>query len=235
VTEEAKLGQIRKLLRKAESTVSREEAAALQAKAFELAAKYKIGHAMLQTEELQRGGPREEIVSTIVEVERPWAQKRDLALYCYKASGCNAVIIGDNKVHFFGFATDMELASVTFSSVLIQGERFFRQEDSPHKKTRYAQYRRAWWQGFASEIWVRLNDAKEEAESSVPGSEVALLDRSLAVQEAVGREYPYTKKAARRRMPATSAGLVDGLLAGERVDLSSDDKVGAASQKEVGR
>lgn len=125
------LARIRKLLETAESFASKpgEESAkaaeSYRSKAFELAARYEIDHALL----LDRpSATKQTVQNRIFDVNRPFTQQKTLAWIVYKNSGCQLLDIGHRRetrgrVHAFGFESDMTRADMLFTSLVLQASR----------------------------------------------------------------------------------------------------------------
>ena len=116
----ALLDRVRKLLAKAEAEgVTPAEAQALTTKAAELMAKYGIDRALLAASrpETDRPGNR------IVKIYNPWARVQ-AHLLCGLADAlrCQCILLpaeAGQRVHVFGYASDIERTDVLYTSVLV--------------------------------------------------------------------------------------------------------------------
>ena len=115
------LDRVRKLLAKAEAEgVTAAEAQALTAKAAELMAKYGIDRALLAARQPDTDKPD----NRIVEIYNPWARVQ-AHLLCGLAAAlrCQCILLpsrAGQRVHMFGYASDLERTDVLYTSVLIQ-------------------------------------------------------------------------------------------------------------------
>ena len=115
------LERVRKLLAKAEAEgVTIAEAQALTAKAAELMAKYGIDRALLAARQPESDKPDNRVVETY----NPWARVQ-AHLLCGLAAAlrCQCILLpsqAGQRVHIFGYASDLERADVLYTSVLIQ-------------------------------------------------------------------------------------------------------------------
>jgi hypothetical protein len=124
---EGPLARILKLLDKAESVASSApaEAEALRERAYELAAKATIDEAMVRWKH-QHGAGRfsepEQVVNKFLDVGRPFAQQAILANIVYPAFGLKLLKISGfkNRLHVFGFKSDMDRADMMFASLVVQ-------------------------------------------------------------------------------------------------------------------
>lgn len=218
-TTEDWMNAIKALLEKAASTESPGEKTALEAKAFELAAKWEIDLARATTGEKRK---KEEVKNHLYEAPYPHKQLQNLAATVYLTYGCDVVFIGDKIVHLFGFAENMELGLMLHTSVLNQGAVLFKADNNPRKKTHYAQYRRAWWEAFDYGLGRRLiwiHDRVVVHESGKPGTMLAIRTRDEEVKAAVATAYPNLRKGRKRRMPGEEEGYLSGYDASQKVDL----------------
>src|SRR5215475_9596085 len=120
-TPERLLDRVRKLLAKAGAEgVTAAEAQALTAKAAELMAKYGIDRALLAARQPETDRPG----SQMVDIYNPWARVQ-AHLLCGLAAAlrCQCILLPSRtgqRVHMFGYASDLERADVLYTSVLIQ-------------------------------------------------------------------------------------------------------------------
>lgn len=242
---DAVLAKVRKILAKAEDPATTpEEAETYTAKAAELIAAYGIDRALLA-----ESAPGSDIVGDrVVVLDAPYAlDKADLLSGVAISLRCRAVQrtrydeagAKQLSMHLFGYGSDLARAEVLYTSLLLQASSMLRRSFAPPGEN-LAAYRRSWLAGFTAAVVRRLREAEGRAEkaarasASAPvGRSVALVlaDRSVAVRNAVEKEYPYLRKAQSRSL--SGSGRRSGYLAGERVDLGGT-RVGRAARGQIG-
>ncbi|MEV0589632.1 DUF2786 domain-containing protein [Nonomuraea sp. NPDC050310] len=213
------LDRVRKLLAKAEGTDNPHERATFMAAASALMAKYGIEQATL-TGRASRSAPGDRLVT----LADPWArEKARLVCLVAQAVRCRPLLIGrgegGQRVHIFGFGSDLERADLLATSLLLQMATGLAAVDPPASNPRA--YRRSWLLGFADEVYRLLQAAEEAAlrDEAAPGTELVLADRRAEVEAAVAEVYP----RIRRTVPRTSGtGYRDGVEAGRRADLERE-------------
>lgn len=227
---DAVLGKVRKILAKAEDPATTpEEAETYTAKAAELVATYGIDQALLAEQ-----APGSDVVGDrVVLLEAPYAlDKANLLSGVAIALRCRAVqrtrYSGGAKqlsMHLFGYASDLARAEVLYTSLLLQASSGLRRSYAPPGES-VAAYRRSWLAGFTAAVVCRLRESEERAArvaqsggSAPVGRSVSLVlaDRSVAVRNAVEREYPHLRKAQARSL--SGSGGRSGYVAGQRADL----------------
>jgi hypothetical protein len=226
---DAVLAKVRKILAKAEDPATTlEEAETYTAKAAELIAAYGIDRALLA----ERVPESDVVGDRVVQLEAPYAlDKANLLSGVATALRCRVVqrtryVAGEKELsmHLFGYESDLVRAEVLYTSLLLQATTQVRRERAPRGEN-LAAYRRSWLAGFTVAVMRRLeeseNRAGEEAEAgaNAPGRSVALVlaDRSVAVVDAMVREYPQLDRGRARTL--SGSGGRSGYLAGERADL----------------
>jgi hypothetical protein len=222
------LDRVRKLLAKAEGEgVTVAEAQALTAKAAELMAKYGIDRALLAAQRPETDQP----ASRFVDIYNPWARVQ-AHLLCGLAAAlrCQCILLpagdGDQRVHMFGYESDLERTDVLYTSVLIQMWHGLIAADVPARASNVRAWRRSWLLGFAEAVTARVRAAEERAERiapSVPGpgnttAALVLADRSLVIRRNVAAAYPVTRTA---RLTYSGNGYGAGYREGERADLGT--------------
>ncbi len=227
-TPERLLDRVRKLLAKAEAEgVTAAEAQALTAKAAELMAKYGIDRALLAARQPETDKPD----NRIVEIYNPWARAQ-AHLLCGLAAAlrCQCILLpsrAGQRVHMFGYASDLERADVLYTSVLIQMWHGLVAADVPARATSVRAWRRSWLLGFAAAVIARVRAAEQDAERSAAaapagnGSSSAALvlaDRALVIRQNVARAYPATRTA---RVTYSGSGYGDGYAQGKRADIGA--------------
>lgn len=209
------LERVRKLLAKAEGTDNEHERATFMAAASALMAKYGIEQASLKHD-----GARPRPGSRIVTLANPWArEKARLVSLVAQAVRCRPLLIGKGeggeRVHVFGFGSDLERADVLATSLLLQMASGLSSVRLPPHVTAVRAYRRSWLLGFTDEVY-RLLSTDEESALKASGMELVLADRGAEVERVVAEHYP----RIRRSVPTTSGtGYRDGVEAGRRADL----------------
>src|SRR5215470_13941755 len=150
-TPEALLGRVRKLLIKAEADgVTQAEAQALTAKAAELMAKYGIDRALLAARRPETDKPD----NRILEIYNPWARVQ-AHLLCGLAGAlrCRCILLparAGQRVHMFGYASDIERTDVLYTSVLVQMWHGLVAAQVPPRADNVRAWRRSWLLGFAT-------------------------------------------------------------------------------------
>jgi Protein of unknown function (DUF2786) len=222
------LDRVRKLLAKAEAEgVTAAEAQALTAKAAELMAKYGIDRALLAARQPETDKPG----NRIVEIYNPWARVQ-AHLLCGLAAAlrCQCILLpsrAGQRVHMFGYASDLERADVLYTSVLIQMWHGLAAVGVPPEAPSVRAWRRSWLLGFAAAVIARVQAAEQAAERSAAagtsdgGSSSAALvlaDRALVIRQHVARAYPVTRTA---RVTYSGSGYRDGYAEGRRADIGA--------------
>lgn len=222
------LDRVRKLLSKAEAEgVTPAEAQALTAKAAELMAKYGIDRALLAARQPETDKPG----NRIVEIYNPWARVQ-AHLLCGLAAAlrCQCILLpsrAGQRVHMFGYASDLERTDVLYTSVLIQMWHGLVSAEVPARASSVRAWRRSWLLGFASAVIARVRAAEQDAERSAavtpagassPSAALVLADRALVIRQHVARAYPVTRSA---RVTYTGSGYGDGYAQGKRADIGA--------------
>ena len=222
------LDRVRKLLAKAEAEgVTVAEAQALTAKAAELMAKYGIDRALLAATRPETDRPD----NRIVEIYNPWARVQ-AHLFCGLAAAlrCQCILLParqGQRVHVFGYASDIERADVLYTSVLIQMWHGLIAADVPAQADSVRAWRRSWLLGFAAAVIAKVRAAEQRAEQAASaepdgdssrGAALVLADRSLVIRQNVAHAYPRTRKA---RVTYTGTGYGAGYAQGKRADIGT--------------
>src|ERR1700739_2802800 len=164
-TPDALLARVRKLLVKAEADgVTQAEAEALTAKAAELMAKYGIDRALLAAVRPETDRPDDRVI----DIANPWARVQ-AHLLCGLAAAlrCQCVLLpaqSGQRVHVFGYASDIERADVLYTSVLVQMWHGLVATDVPADAYSVRAWRRSWLLGFAAAVIARVRAAEQRAE-----------------------------------------------------------------------
>jgi Protein of unknown function (DUF2786) len=221
------LDRVRKLLAKAEDEgVTPAEAQALTAKAAELMAKYGIDRALLAARRPETDKPD----SRMVEIYNPWARVQ-AHLLCGLAAAlrCQCILLPaetGQRVHVFGYASDIERADLLYTSVLIQMWHGLAAEQVPARADSVRAWRRSWLLGFAAAVIAKVRSAEQRAErtavaeSSGESSRASLVlaDRSLVIRQNVAQAYPVTRTA---RMTYSGSGYGAGFAKGKQADIGT--------------
>lgn len=240
-----KLARIRKLLAQAEDPAATSaEAEAFNAKAAELMARHGVDAALLAAADPQR-----EVVGDLtIELLAPYAyEKGTLGSSVARGLRCSAVLRrsrdGDratsHALHLFGHATDLVLAEMLLTSLLVQGTAELTRRPVPRGE-HAAAYRRTWWLGFAGAVGQRLRAAEEaaaraaEPDFASAGTSTALVlaDRAALADRSAAEAYPRLRTARTRYL--TGSGIADGQAAGERADLGTTSRVPGGRRRSLG-
>ncbi|HTZ90760.1 MAG TPA: DUF2786 domain-containing protein [Streptosporangiaceae bacterium] len=234
------LDRVRKLLAKAEAEgVTTAEAQALTGKAAELMAKYGIDRALLAATQPETDRPD----NRIMEIYNPWARVQ-AHLLCGLAAAlrCQCILLpaaAGQRVHVFGYASDIERADVLYTSVLVQMWHGLVAADVPANAYSVRAWRRSWLLGFAAAVIARVRTAEQRAERAasqvadgqLAGAALVLADRSLVIRQNVAQAYPVTRTA---RVTYTGSGYADGYEQGKRADIGTG-KVGRQRTRALAR
>jgi hypothetical protein len=232
------LDRVRKLLAKAEADgVTVEEAQALTAKAAELMAKYGIDRALLAARQPETDRPS----SRLVDIYNPWARVQ-AHLLCGLAGAmrCQCILLPSGegqRVHMFGYASDIERTDLLYTSVLVQMWHGLIAAEVPARASSVRAWRRSWLLGFAAAVTARVKAAEERAEAAaaVTGegahtpAALVLADRSLVIRRNVAAAYPATRTA---RLTYTGSGFGTGYRQGQRADIGTG-RVGRPSDRSL--
>jgi hypothetical protein len=245
-----KLDTVRKLLAKAEDQgTTPQEAEALTAKAAELMARHGIDRALLAASRPETDKPANRIIT----IDNPWAGVKALLLGgLASAMRCQAIDIsirGDGqgqRVHVFGFQSDLERLDVLYTSLLLQMTSGLTRQQVPYAAYVHGHaksWRRSWMVGFTAAAVARVKQAeasavqesaREQAASgaSGPGVELVLADRSLAAKAALKDVYPKVRNI--RTTVGSAGGYGAGHAAGQRADIGGTG-VRAGAGRALGR
>jgi hypothetical protein len=220
------LDRVRKLLAKAEADgVTVEEAQALTAKAAELMAKYGIDRALLAATRPETDRPD----NRIVEIYNPWARVQ-AHLLCGLAAAlrCQCILLpapDGQRVHVFGYASDIERTDVLYTSVLVQMWHGLVAAQVPARADNVRAWRRSWLLGYTAAVIAKVRTAEERAaraagdgqpDGTSSRASLVLADRSVVIRQTVARAYPVTRAA---RVTYTGSGYGAGYAQGKRADI----------------
>lgn len=227
------LDKIRALLSLAEGASTPAEAEAASAMAERLMAKHGVAEAVLHA----RGQRDDRITSLRIAVPAPYARdKRDLIGQVALALDCKAVYHSSRSeiaLTIIGWRSDVELANLLVTSLLVQAAFALVQEELPNWGTssQKAAYRRSWYAGFTSRISSRIQlsrvEAKQEAEDENAGTALVWVSREQAVDAFLKNEFGKLRNARERRLVGN--GERDGQRAADRADIGTGNKVAAGN------
>ena len=228
---EQMLAKVRKLLAKAEDPAATAgEAETYNAKAAELMAAYGIDRALLAASD-----PDSDVVGDrVVVLDAPYARdKATLLSGIAHELRCRSVLrtrypggAKELSVHLFGYDSDLLRTDVLFTSLLVQASCGMAGVVVPMGES-VAAFRRSWLAGFTSAVVRRLEEAEtraaRQAEPQGPAAAtqtslaLVLADRSVAVADALTRQYPRLRTGRRRAL--SGSGMAEGWAAGQRADI----------------
>lgn len=233
------LGRIKLLLSKAEHPkTTAVEAEAYTAKAAELMAKYQIDHAMLA---FTTNARVDQPVDCVVKVAAPYAKEHAMTLMTVaKHCGVKGIWLDSGSyakgtdVGLVGFADDIELTQMLWTSLRVQATRDLVREDIPTGMDLWI-FRSRFLLGFRSGINSRFlaiaRHAREQADAQrvhgAPSAEVALRTRDDIVENVYTTAYPHTVKM--RPMREGGLGGRRGYQSGQNADLGQTGVSGAGS------
>ena len=234
------LDRVRKRLAKAEAEgVTAAEAQAFTAKAAELMAKYGIDRALLAATRPETDTPD----NRIVDIYNPWARVQ-AHLLCGLAAAlrCQCILLpadSGQRVHVFGYASDIERTDVLYTSVLIQMWHGLAAAEVPARAASVRAWRRSWLLGFAAAVIGRVRSAEQRAERAAGASTdgeysraaLVLADRSVVIRQNVTDAYPLTRTA---RVTYTGTGYGAGYAEGKRADIGTG-RVGRKTARALAR
>jgi hypothetical protein len=223
------LARIRALLAKAESTTFPEEAEALAAKAQELMTRYSVDAAVVGDDPATGASPG--VRARRIRVDDPYARaKAQLFFGIASANGVKAVSHPDHRLlSAVGLPTDLDLAELLFTSLLVQAQRAMLLLAHSEPRARERSFRRGFLSAYAVRVGQRLLAARERAESDLAadrgGALVPVLARRReAVEQSYDELFPHTRRM--RSSPVDAHGWRAGVAAADRADL------GAAGRQE---
>ena len=218
-----RLRKVRALLAKAEETNFPDEATTYLEKAAALVAKWELDEAMVwaDTPDAQRSAP----TSRTIDVLAPYAARKSVLLgVIAEANGCRAIRLNTasdgHRVAVVGFAHDIEVTELLFSSLLVQMTRAMLVDESRQRSaSATASWRRSFIVAFSNRVGQRLQAARRRAgvdhDQASPAGEstaaIVLADRSHRVDEETRRQFPRLRSSY-----VTSGGSASGARAGVR-------------------
>jgi hypothetical protein len=123
---------------------------------------------------------------------------------------------GPARVTLVGFASDLALVDLLYTSLLLQATTSLRRQAITGRA-----FRRAFLVGFAGEVGNRLRATREAAvaDTGTTSTAVALRDRAQEVEAAVREQFPRLRNA--RVSISDGRGLIAGRRSGAQANLSS--------------
>jgi hypothetical protein len=242
------LAKIRKLLAKAEDPAATAgEAETYNAKATELMAAYGIDRALLAATD-----PDSDVVGDrVIGLDAPYARdKASLLSGVAHELRCRSVLrtrypegARELSVHLFGYDSDLLRTDVLFTSLLVQASFGMARVPVPVGES-VAAFRRSWLAGFTHAVVRRLAAAEARAageaerETGAAASQTShtslalvLADRSVAVGDALSRQYPRLRSGRQRSL--SGSGMAQGWAAGQRADIGGG-RLGRPSRGALG-
>ena len=233
-----RLRKVRALLAKAEETDFPDEAATFLEKAAALVAKWELDEAMVWagTPDAQRSAP----IAETIDVPPPYAARKSVLLgVVAEANGCRAIRVSTgadgHRVALVGFAHDVEVTELLFSSLLVQMTRAMLADESFRRSaSATAAWRRSFIIAFSERVNRRLQQARQRAGadhdrtsgSERPTAALVLADRSQRVDEEIKRRFPRLRSSY-VSAGNSAAGARAGTRAGDRAELGGRLKRGA--------
>jgi hypothetical protein len=167
--------------------------------------------------------------SKIIECHNPFARvDAQLLRGLANALGCQPILLagnGSQRVHVFGYESDLERLDVLYTSVLLQmHSKLAAIGRVPGDGARARAWRRSWLLGYAAAVIKRVKDAEkrvtdEAAVEDQPGSKstaLVLVDRSLVIRQKLRAEYPHTRMT---QATYSGGGFAQGHAAGMQANL----------------
>jgi len=239
MTQDRRLGKIRKLLALAEDpSATPAEAAAFTEKAMALMARHGIDEALLSADTGRPG----RVANRRLAMSAPYARdKATLAASIAMALRCKAILLTRDKdvvLQIFGFESDVRHADALFSSLLVQAAHELAITPIPNHE-HPAAFRRSWWVGFAVAVNARLEQANRAAEAQAeqghknattetpdgPSVALVLAHRADEIDDAVAEIYPNVQRGRQRRL--SGGGRAEGYRSGQRVDMGLSARIAA--------
>ncbi|WP_328707742.1 DUF2786 domain-containing protein [Streptomyces mesophilus] len=210
------LTRIRALLAKAEGTDFPEEAEALTAKAQELMARHSVDEALLAHREHSAETP----AACRIGVDAPYETAKAILLDAVAtANRCRAVwneSFGFSTV--VGFAPDLEMAEVLYTSLLVQGTAAMAKAEAAQRsggRRRTKTFRQSFLMAYAHRVGERLASASDQVTAEDSSLLPVLAAREVAVTGAVDEMFPSTQRT-RVRGVDDAAGWEHGRAAADR-------------------
>lgn len=177
-------------------------------------------------------------VDKIFTIEAPYANtKNRLLAVVARALHCEVILVAtagaNERVHVFGFESDLELVELLYTSLLLQMSGALTRHPIPPYiiGRRLMAERRSFMIGFMGAVKPRLAAAYALAEaeaddSGTQGKELVLQSRDVAVKAALSNAYPTTRTV---RMTYSGRSYGSGHEAGKRANIHDRPNVGSSS------
>lgn len=233
-----RLRKVRALLAKAEETNFPDEATTYLEKAAALVAKWELDEAMVwaDTPDAQKSAP----TTKAIDVPAPYAARKSVLLgVVAEANSCRAIRLetatDGHRVALVGFAHDIEVTELLFSSLLVQMTRAMLADESRQRSaSATAAWRRSFVVAFSERVNRRLQQARQRAGadhdrasgSGEPSAALVLADRSQRVDEETKRQFPRLRSSY-VSAGGSASGARAGSRAGDRAELGARLKRGA--------
>jgi hypothetical protein len=177
-------------------------------------------------------------------VQAPYANtKNRLLSVVAKALHCQPLLLhtagADERVHVFGFESDLELVEMLYTSLLLQMSSAVARHSFPSwiSGRGLMAERRSFMFGFIAAVKPRLEAAYALAEAEADdtgttGKEIVLASRDLAVKTALSDMYPNIRTV---RATTTGRSFSPGHKAGQRANIHDRPNVGAGGARALPR
>lgn len=232
------LDKVRAMLALAESErdLGHEDTAdAHTATAMRWMAKYGIDEALAKARAKVSHKPTDKVFT----IQAPYANtKNRLLALVARALHCEPILMNtrgsSERVHVFGFESDLELVGMLYTSLLLQmSSALSRHEFGPWITGRALMAeRRSFMFGFMGGVKPRLEAAYALAEAEADdtgttGKELVLASRELAVKSAMQAKYQNLRTV---RTTTTGRSYDDGHAAGQRANIHDRPNVGGGAR-----
>ncbi|MFI5778715.1 DUF2786 domain-containing protein [Nocardia sp. NPDC051570] len=232
-TKQDMLDKVRKLLTKAENVAGTPEADVLNAKAFQLIAKYGIDETAAR--ERSGEGPAPIGIARFT-ISGQYQREQSFLLHILsRALHCKPLMLDGNDSHVvYGTAGHIERLRVLFATLMPQmlaGASRVR----PHygARTGVKAYRMSWMRGFYAEVGSRMTDAEGTAAAeSEPGTALVLMDDAKRAEAAMQADHGGQIRDVKSRSRHDSSAAAAGAAAGQRVNLG---QTGVGGRRAIGR
>jgi hypothetical protein len=224
--------RVQKLLAKAQDeSIPESEREALMARAAELMHSYNIDAKLLSLKAQVTLAPAMEVFYVTPSFV---VQKTSLLNAIAQSFGCRVITPrgktaakngGVAECEVFGFANEIEATQMLYCSAVVVGEMgsATRKREGHTDKS----YHTAYWAGFASGIYLQLQEATQkaetEAENKQAGTSLVLASMSDQVDALMKKRYPHIRTV--RRKVRSAEGFYAGKSDGQSADLYGRNRV----------
>jgi hypothetical protein len=231
------LDRVRKLLAKAEHPATpQHEAEAFSAKASALMARHAIDLALLEATQERPSAPQ----VRELDVDPPYALPRAVLLDRVARAHRVRVVIGPDvpsgarRCTLVGFAVDLDVVEVLFTSLLLQASTAMLVASADHPRPKA--FRRAFLLGYATAIGERLAATTAEtdavANAERPGTALVLAGRSAEVDAELAKHFPHLRSL--KMTTSSGRGIAAGRAAGARADLMNGTEMRGERRRALG-